>query len=341
MSLFSLSDKKSHDVRLREQIAQYADVENMHSQLSDVFGYWQQKYFKPRFMEVTGCKNHINLYAKTFIDRINLTGNNRIASLGSGDGAVELNVAQAMMALGKTDFEFHLIELSPIQNARAVSNAQTANLGHHFHTIEADFNQWRPETDYAGIMAHHALHHVVELENLFDSIFDGLHEEGAFATFDVIGRNGHMRWPEAYALVDKIWQMLPPEKRKHHILNRIDDHFYNHDCSTQGFEGIRAQDILPELIKRFHFDTFYSFGNLIDVFTSRGYGPNFDPRVKEDAAFIDFVEELNELLIEIGHLKPTRMCSVLIKKPAPEPRLYRGRTPEMMVRVANAESPLF
>ena len=126
--------------------------------------------------------------------------------------------------------------------------------------------------------------------------------------------------------------MLPPEKRKHQILDRIDEDFYNHDCSTEGFEGIRAQDILPNLVPRFHFETFYAFGNLIDVFTSRGYGPNFDSRDPQDAALIDFVEYLNELLIEVGYLKPTRMCAIMSKNPVDNPRLYNGRTPEMMVR---------
>jgi hypothetical protein len=144
----------------------------------------------------------------------------------------------------------------------------------------------------------------------------------------VIGRNGHMRWPEAYRLINLMWQFLPPEKRLHTILKRVDEQFYNHDCSTQGFEGVRAQDIPPLLVKYFHFETFYAFGKLIDVFTSRGYGPNFDPKVKEDAAFIDFVEELNEILLDAGYLKPTRMCAVMTLKPAETPRFYKGQTPE-------------
>lgn len=340
MSLGAKQDAaKTHDTRVREQIAQYANVEHMHSQLPTAFQYWQQKFFRPKFLEVTGFNNYIEFYAKTFADRIDRTGNNRFVSLGSGDGEVELQVAQAIKRLGVDEFEFHLVELSPIQNQRAVERTSAAGFAKQFRTIEADFNKWRPDTVYAGAMAHHALHHVVELEHLFDAIVEGLHEDGVFATFDLIGRNGHMRWPEAYALIDLIWQMLPQEKRKHHILNRIDEHYLNHDCSTQGFEGIRAQDILPNLIERFHFETFFAFGNLIDVFTSRGYGPNFDPRIKEDAAFIDFIEELNELLIELAYLKPTRMCAIMAKKPGGEPRLYRSRTPAMMMRAPDIAPP--
>lgn len=331
MAVTTVGDK-THNQRIAEQIQQYAKVENMHAQLSDVFTYWQTKYFRKRFVETTGANNYLDFYAKAFLNRIEMTGVNRIASLGSGDGAVEVQIAQFMRKLGGNEFEFHLIELSPIQNERAMKKASDAGLASAFKTIEADFNTWRSDTQYAGIMAHHALHHVLDLEHLFEAVRDGLHPDGCFASFDVIGRNGHMRWPEAYKLINLMWQFLPPEKRKHQILQRVDDEFYNHDCSTQGFEGIRAQDILPLLVKYFHFETFYAFGNLIDVFTSRGYGPNFNPQVKEDAGFIDFVEELNEILIDCGYLKPTRLCALMGLKPVATPRLYKGQTPQMMIR---------
>lgn len=326
------NDAKTHEVRLKEQINQYANVENMHSQLADAFFYWQQKYFRPRFRELTNCNNFLELYAKAFIDRIGRTGNNRIVSFGSGDGQVEVQIGQVMKRMGQSDFEFHLVELSPMQHERARKKAADAGLDGQYKMIEADFNKWKADTEYSCAMAHHALHHVLDLEHLFTETHRALHEDGVFVTFDVIGRNGHMRWPEAYKLINLMWHFLPPEKRKHTILNRIDDDFYNHDCSTQGFEGIRAQDILPILIKTFHFETFYAFGNLIDVFTSRGYGPNFDTSKPEDAAFIDFVEELNEILLDCGYLKPTRLCAIMGKKPVANPVLYKGRTPEAMMR---------
>jgi SAM-dependent methyltransferase len=332
MFSFGKIDPKAHAKRIKEQINQYANVENMHSQLADAFFYWQQKYFRPRFRELTGCNNYLEFYGKAFIDRIARTGNGHIVSFGSGDGAVEVNIAQSMKKLGAPDFHFDLVELSPVQHERARKKAAEAGLAEHFYMIEADFNTWKADKVYSCAMAHHALHHVLDLEHLFQAIHEGLHEDGVFVTFDVIGRNGHMRWPEAYKLINLMWHFLPPEKRKHTILNRVDSDFYNHDCSTQGFEGIRAQDILPNLIKTFHFETFYAFGNLIDVFTSRGYGPNFDTRKPEDAAFIDFVEELNEILLETGYLKPTRLCAIMGKKSVDNPTLYRGRTPEAMMR---------
>lgn len=324
--------EKSHEMRIQEQIQQYAKVESMHAQLADVFSYWQGKYFRPNFQALTGCDNYLHFYADTFARRIALTGNRRVISFGSGDGAVEISIAQQMKSRGCDEFEFHLVELSPLQHDRARANAEAAGLSAHFQMIEADFNTWKAEGAYAAAMAHHALHHVLDLEHLLGEIHKALHEDGAFVTFDVIGRNGHMRWPEAYRLINLIWKFLPEEKRLHRILKRIDSDFYNHDCSDQGFEGIRAQDILPNLVERFHFDLFYPFGNLIDVFTSRGYGANFDMSKPEDMAFIDFIEELNELLLDLRYLTPTRLCAIMVKKPAASPRYFKNRRPEEMIR---------
>jgi SAM-dependent methyltransferase len=325
--------EKSHDQRVAEQIQQYADNDDMHGDLSATYNYWTQKFLVPRLQAVTGHYNHLDVYAKTFIDRIKRTGNPNIASVGSGDGSLEVLIGQVMERYGHSDFHFTLLELSPIQNERARRNAAAAGLGDRFTTLDVDLNAWRADKRYSSVMAHHSLHHMQDLEHLFDAIRDAMEEDGCFVTFDMIGRNGHMRWPEAYRVVNSIWAFLPPEKRRHIQLNKVYDEFYNHDCSTEGFEGIRAQDILPCLVKTFHFEAFLSWGNIIDPFVDRGYGANYDIRKKEDAAFIDFLEEMNEVLIEAGHIKPTQVVAIMTKTPVAEPKLWKGRTPESMIRV--------
>jgi len=95
-----------------------------------------------------------------------------------------------------------------------------------------------------------------------------------------------MRWPEALEVVNHIWHFLPDDKKFHHTFKTVDGEFRNHDCSTEGFEGIRSQDILKLLINNFSFEAFFAFGNPIDVFTSRAYGANYDPNNEHDRAFI-------------------------------------------------------
>ncbi len=69
-----------------------------------------------------------------------------------------------------------------------------------------------------------------------------------FVTNDMIGRNGHQRWPEALEIVNQYWHELPEAYRYNKLLSRYEPEYMNWDCSTEGFEGIRAQDILPDSV---------------------------------------------------------------------------------------------
>jgi hypothetical protein len=51
------------------------------------------------------------------------------------------------------------------------------------------------------------------------------------------------------------------------------------------FEGIRSQDILPLLLEYFHFEVFIPYGNVIDPFIDRTFGPNFDSSREWDRDF--------------------------------------------------------
>lgn len=319
--------------RIQEQIRQYLHTEDMHAQLADIFRYWQETYFKPRFSAVCKVNNHLEFYAKPLARSIKNSANPNIVSFGCGDAQVEVGVAGVLKREGVQDFRFHCVELSPKQIERGEAVAKKFGLENHFKFIQADFNTWDAQGDvYSGAMCHHALHHVQELEHLTQAVHDALHPDGVFVSFDVIGRNGHMRWPEALEIIERMWRFLPEEKKLHNILKVTDHEYVNRDCSTEGFEGIRAQDILANLVARFHFETFFAFGNLIDVFTSRGFGANFNPHDERDCSFIDFVEYLNELLIDLGRIKPTRMCAVMVKKPVDQPNVYKNWTPRFCLR---------
>jgi hypothetical protein len=54
-----------------------------------------------------------------------------------------------------------------------------------------------------------------------------------------------MRWPEALELVTELWKELPTKYKDNCLLKRVQLEYENWDCSTEGFEGVRSQDILP------------------------------------------------------------------------------------------------
>lgn len=177
------------------------------------------------------------------------------------------------------------------------------------------------------------MHHILELEKLFDFIKAQLKDGGFFAVADMIGRNGHQRWPETALILKMLWPMLTGKQRYHFLLSRLDDVFTDHDCSTDGFEGIRSQDILHLILKRFNAAKFI-VGGFIDVLVDRGYGHGYDPNSESDLVLSRFLSELNEILLDAGAIKPTMMFAHFVKEKAAE-RFYRSRSARASIRMGD------
>lgn len=326
-------DRKDYETRTKEQVEQYRTVEKMHATLSDIHNYWKQKHIVPVFRQVCDSANYLDFYAKNFIRGMNETGSRVISSLGSGDGNVEVQVAKLMKnKYQQSDFIVECVELSEFQLERAEKNAAKEGVAENIRLTQGDFNTWKPEAPRGAMMGHHALHHVLDLEHVFSTARAALAPHGKFLTADIIGRNGHMRWPETLEIIEAIWNFLPQDKKFHHIFKKFNEKYVNFDCSTQGFEGIRAQDILPTMLKNFEFEVFYAYGGITESFINRGFGANYDADKDEDRAFIDFLHLLNELLIDLGHVKPTVMFACASPEPTQPLRMYKNRTPAFCVR---------
>ena len=294
----------------------YNDNVNVH-ELPQIFHYWSDRYVRPK-LEAFGISNPDALFIQQFERqcRRDLNAPNSFVSIGSGNCDVEIATAAALAAKGLTNFTIECLDLNETMLARGKQLAAERRVLPFMKFAEGDFNDWRPKQGYDAVMANQALHHVVNLESLFDSIKRSLKPAGLLVTSDMIGRNGHLRWPEALKIVHEYWRTLPEKYRYNHQLERREKLYENWDCSQEGFEGVRAQDILPLLLERFHFQLFIAFGNVIDVFVDRGFGHNFDAASAEDRAFIDRVEARDEAELLSGRLKPTHMLAVLGNEPA-------------------------
>jgi SAM-dependent methyltransferase len=318
-----------YETRIKQQIDQYSHIENLHESLNNSGQFYKDKFNKNRVLEIFNAKSHFEFYALPFMRALRNLEGNKLLSLGSGDGSLEIGIAKILEKNG-FDFEFFLTELSDFQINRAKLNVVNAGFENKFHFTKEDLNFWKSDHRYAGVMAHHSLHHIVNLENLFDKIAQSL--DGYFCTIDMIGRNGHMRWPEVLEIINLFWAILPLDKRKHKALPNFEETFQNFDCSKKGFEGIRSQDILPCLLNRFGFESFYAFGGLIDPFIGRGFGHHYDVTKNWDRSFIELIGNLNDILIDCGHIKPTQMFAVMTKNVTQIPAVFRARTPEFCIR---------
>lgn len=322
----------SYNQKIDEEIRTYEKVANVHD-LPSIYSYWSNKHLRPKF-ETLGFGNP-NAFYLHYIHRVALEKPGRpcrILSVGAGNCDTEVHLAEALLQDGLRDFAFECLDLNSQMLARGQSLVREYNLSSHFGFIQADINDWSVEKSYDIIIANQSLHHFVELETLFEKTYLALADTGFFLTNDMIGRNGHMRWPEALELVQACWSLLDEKYKWNHQLQRLELVYDNWDCSASGFEGIRAQDILPLLLNRFHFESFVGFANLINIFIDRGFGHNFDAGDVKDCLFIDFVSGLDDYFIEAGKITPTQMLAAMTKTPGGPTRTYKHLTPQFCVR---------
>lgn len=317
--------------RLEQELAIFADCLDVNA-LPEIFHYWSDGYIRPMLEEV-GVSNPDQFFAQYLARSAAATGASapEFVSIGAGNCDTEVRVAKLLRAQGLERFVVHCLDINPAMLERGMKLAADEGMAAHLRPLQGDFNRWRPTRPFDGIMANQSLHHVLELEDLFASVRTALAPGALFVVSDMIGRNGHMRWPEALEAVQAFWKELPDAYRYNRALQRHEPQYINWDCSNEGFEGIRAQDIVPALLRNLHFHCFIAFGNVIDVFVDRNFGHNFDAEAEWDRAFVDRLHAYDEAGLAEGRLTPTHMLAVLATEPAQRRFCSRGITPEASV----------
>jgi SAM-dependent methyltransferase len=301
--------EESYQRRVLAEKGTYEDCLEVHD-LPSIYHYWSDTYVRPK-LEAFGFSNPDAMFAKYLLEQHALRpkGPLRFASIGAGNCDLEISLARQLVAQGRNDFVIDCLELNPAMLARGEAAAADAGVAGQIQLVETDLNQWVPGGEYHAVMANQSLHHILNLEGLFDGVGKCLAPGGLFLISDIIGRNGHLRWPEALRIVHEFWRSLPPSYRFNQQLKRFEEWYENRDCSLESFEGIRAQDILPLLVARFHFRLFVGFGNVMDPFVDRAFGHNFDPNGAWDRAFIDRLHRRDERELRAGNIKPTHMVA--------------------------------
>jgi SAM-dependent methyltransferase len=330
--VFALFPSLRYAARMQNEIEAYTAIENVHD-LPVIAHYWSEKYLIPIFVRF-GFRNSVEFF-RNYIGRVcaNKAGSTvAILSVGAGNAATEINIAEWLRENGIENYAFECVDVNPEVLKRGLASASEKGFGDKFTFGTFDVNTWKPAHAYDVILAIQSLHHFVELELLFEKIYAALQPDGYFLADDMIGRNGHQRWPEALKLVKKFWSELPDKYKYNHGMKRIERTFPNSDHSEMGFEGIRAQDILPLLTKCFYFEMFVGFGNIIDIFVDRAYGPNFDATNEWDRSFIDKVHAIDQMEIESGRLKPTHLLAAMTKQPVANAKFYKHLSPEFCIR---------
>ena len=310
----------------------FADIDI--NALPPIAHYWSNRHVLP-LLRAVGADGIDPLWERHIHEQCIRTAPRvaRLVSLGSGGGEVEIPLLERLAAQGVTNLRVTLLDGNELLLERSLAEAERVGLADRIRTQHVDLNTWTADEPADICFACHSLHHVVELEHLYDAILGSLAPAGVFLVNDMIGRNGHQRWPEALTVVEQIWSTLDARLRFNHSMNVVDDMYPDHDCSSERFEAVRAQDVLPLLLDRFHPEQFVTFANVIDPFVDRIYGWNFDPSNPGDRALIDAIAALDESGIELGLWSPTHMIASF--RPIPVSPRYPGlRSPARVVRSA-------
>jgi SAM-dependent methyltransferase len=332
-----ISDDQYADQVAAEQAA-YRDCLDVH-ELPEIFHYWSNRYVKPKLQQFGFSSPNDMFFRCTEASFRNGSRRRRLVSAGAGNCMLEVELAARLEAQGYTDFVIDCLDINNDMLARGAAAAARMGISAHLDFRNTDLNHWRAECEYDVVLANQSLHHIFKPENLFAEISRALKPDGVFLLSDIIGRNGHMRWPEAKVLVDEFWRRLPPPYRYNRSLHRYEETFQDWDCSGEGFEGIRAQDILRLLLEHFKFDIFIPFANVIEPFVDRAFGGNFDPSRAWDRQFIDEVHHCDDQELAAGNITPTHLVAVISKIPPSSVRYPGKLSPERCVRDPSREAP--
>ncbi len=328
------NSKTTYEQRLCSEIQSFKDVKNVH-RLPPIQNYWARNYVRPKFLDFD--INNIQDFFVTEITRTWLKSDQdsfTIIALGAGNCDSEIQLAHLLKNRGVKIKQFICVELNPSMIERGIFAASTAGLKELFIFKEADLNNWSCHYQSADvIIAIQSLHHIVELERLFDQIALALRPLGIFIINETVGRNGHMRWPEALELIEGLWAGIPNKYKIDRRNGKIEETFQNIDFSRTSFEGIRSQDIMPLLLKHFHFDFFLGYSNIIQPFVGRRFGWNFNVDSETDRCLIDLIAKMDEHYIDIGKIKPTQITASLNCSHVDKTRYWRGRTPRHCLRI--------
>jgi len=326
------TEESAYLARIAKETEIFASQANVHD-LPNIFHYWSNRFLLP-MMQAFGANNPDEFFVTYLLESARRSGNARprFVSLGSGNCDAEVRVAQGLRERGLDDFVLECVDINPTMLQRGRELAAAAGLCNHVIPVQGDFNRWKPQGLFDGVMANQSLHHVLALEVLLDATLQSMAPKALFVVSDMIGRNGHQRWPEAMSIVREYWLELPESYRYNLQLRRQEDQFQDWDCSHEGFEGVRAQDILPLLLERFGFEVFIGFGSLIDPFIDRSFGHHFDPDNGWDRDFVDRVHARDEAELQAGNITPVHMVAVLAKDRAVQCRYRLNLSPTFCVR---------
>jgi hypothetical protein len=148
------------------------------------------------------------------------------------------------------------------------------------------------------IFAHAVLHHVINLEMLFEQIAQGLTSRGILQLVEVIGKNKRLLWEENERFANVILAAFPVELTRGAKIQVTEE---------EGMEGIRQEQILPLLRERFEALYEYTHGAFMRyICTDERFGRYLSPEHEVSRRYLDLLIDIDKSTVRHGILRPLR-----------------------------------
>jgi len=255
----------------------------------------------------------------------------RILSLGCGYGGHELSIAAKL----RKPFELIAVDLNPKLFGEAERRVQDTRLDIEFIATDLNFISISP-VSFDVIYAHASLHHILNLEHLFEQIHRGLKDNGRLIVLDIIGKNRVIFWKENVEFAAAVIKRMPlryrsplgkglsfasmPLSRKRFFLRHLPfDPYsiiskYAEPAGQVGMEGIRQEEIEALMQQRFTPLKLFKYNAFMRMICTSPYsGPRLHPAIRKDRKYLEKLIDLDNQQIASGKLRPTEMFGVFKK----------------------------
>ncbi|MEM6539083.1 MAG: class I SAM-dependent methyltransferase [Pseudomonadota bacterium] len=199
---------------------------------------------------------------------------------------------------------FDVLDISDVAVSTGAKRAKKE--GRNIHFAVADLNKEPlPDVEYDLICASGALHHIENLEFLFEQINSRLAPDGVFYANDYMGPS-HMQWDDKQlALMNAVVGILPDElnrvqHRGNNIVSEVTRIPLEVFARVDPSEGVRSADIFDVMEKHLKIEKVVPFGQTLAYEVLRGRVQNFDDNDAKDQAILSLICLLEKELIDAG-----------------------------------------
>jgi hypothetical protein len=155
---------RSYKERVQTELEIYTATAQVHD-LPQIAHYWSNTHLVP-ILRQFGFSNSIEMF-RNYIARIcreNPDETCFVLSVGCGDSASEINIAQWLNENAIRNFAFDCLDINGEVLERGRRSAEEKGVASAFKFAVFDVNSWQPVREYNVVLAIQCLHHFLELE---------------------------------------------------------------------------------------------------------------------------------------------------------------------------------